>query len=299
MPGRVFEVVREALALGPVLVHAPRYGYQPALTCGHCRAPARCRHCQGPLGRSASGGEPGCRWCGLIAHPWQCGQCGGTALRAPVVGSLRTAEEWGRSFPATPVTTSGGDHVVDSAPDRPSIMIATPGAEPVAEGGYAAAVLLDTWLSLSLPGLRATEESVRRWTNIASLVRPAESGGRVVAVGEPSNPALQALVRWDPEGFADRELADRASARLSPAARMATITATPEAVAQALAAIRLPRAAEVLGPVPVDDTNVRVVLRTSRDRGAGLSRALQQLQSGRSSRKLPPVRVQVDPTELL
>ncbi|MGA9343712.1 MAG: hypothetical protein WBV37_01300 [Nocardioidaceae bacterium] len=220
-------------------------------------------------------------------------------MRAPVVGSLRTAEEWGRSFPGTSVTTSGGDHVHDEIPDGPAIVVATPGAEPRAATGYAAAVLLDTWLSLSRPGMRASEESLRRWFNIASLVRPAGDGGRVVAVGEPSEPALQALVRWDPAGFAARELAERTSAHLTPAARLATITASPEAVTEALAALQLPRGAELLGPVPVDDDQVRVVVRTTRAHGAALAQALQHLQAGRTSRKLPPVRVQVDPADLL
>ncbi len=298
MPHRVFEVVREALTTGPVLVHTPRYGYQPALACGDCRSAARCQRCHGPLARASSGAAPSCRWCGLAAEPWQCPHCGGSTVRAPVVGSLRTAEEWGRSFPGTPVTTSGGDHVHDEVPDVPGIVVATPGAEPRAAGGYAAAVLLDAWLSLSRPGMRAGEESLRRWFNIASLVRPAGEGGRVVAVGEPSEPALQALVRWDPAGFAIRELAERTSAHLTPAARLATITGSAEVVAEALAALQLPRGAELLGPVPVDDDQVRVVVRTTRAHGAALAQSLQHLQAGRSSRKLPPVRVQVDPPDL-
>jgi primosomal protein N' (replication factor Y) len=302
MPRRVFEVVREALTHGPVLVHNPRFGYQPALACAACRAPARCPRCQGPLARPSAGAAPGCRWCGHVPESWACPHCQGDQLRSPVVGSLRTAEEWGRSFASVPVATSGGDHVLDEVPDWPDgrgIMIATPGAEPLAEGGYAAAVLLDTWLSLSLPGLRATEESVRRWFAIASLVRPGDAGGRVIAVGEPTVPALQALVRWDPEGFAARELAERTSAHLTPAARLATISGPAEAVTEALAALRLPRLAEVLGPVDVDEGTARVVVRASRDRGAGLSKALVDLQAGRSTRKLPPVRVQVDPTDLV
>ncbi len=302
MPRRVFEIVRQALGYGPVLVHNPRFGYQPSLTCGDCRAAARCPDCRGPLSRASSGAAPACRWCGLTPPVWTCPDCQGERLRSPVVGSLRTAEEWGRSFASTPIATSGGDHVLDTVPAWPDgrgIVIATPGAEPVAADGYAAAVILDTWLSLSLPGLRATEESVRRWFAVASLVRPGDQGGRVVAVGEPAVPALQALVRWDPEGFAARELAERTSAHLTPAARLATITAPPQAITDVLAAIRLPRMAEVLGPVPVDEQTARVVVRTTRDRGAGLSKALQDLQAARSSRKLPPVRVQVDPSDLV
>jgi primosomal protein N' (replication factor Y) len=299
MPAQVFATVREALPNGPVLVQSPRYGYQPALACSQCRTPARCARCSGPLGRAQAGQDPICRRCGTLVEHWRCPQCRGVALRAPVVGAVRTAEEWGRSFPQTPVLTSGGDHVLDTVDEKPSIVVATPGAEPAAEGGYAAAVLLDSWLTLSLPDLRAEEEALRRWLRAAALVRPAEAGGRVIVVGDPSWPVLQALVRWDPAGFASRLLAERRSARLTPAARMATITAPPDVLTEALAAISLPRGAEVLGPVDAGDGAARVVLRMPPARGAALSRALQQLQATRSSRKLPPVRVQVDPTELV
>jgi len=88
-------------------------------------------------------------------------------------------------------------------------------------------------------------------------------------------------------------------AHLTPAARLATITGPAEAVTEALAALHLPRLAEVLGPVDVDESTARVVVRTTRERGAGLSKALVELQAGRSTRKLPPVRVQVDPTDVV
>jgi len=312
VPRRVFEVVRAALADGPVLVHSPRHGYHPALTCADCRQPARCGRCSGPLARTGAAAAPACRWCGLVADPWSCPHCHHHALRVPVVGALRTAEEWGRAFPQTPVVSSGGDHVLDEVPSRLAIVVATPGAEPRIEGsggkgngasGYAAAVLLDTWLSLALTrtGFRAAEEALRRWITVASLVRPADQGGRVVAVGDGGVPALQALVRWDPAGFASRELADRASARLTPAARLATVTGPPDLITDVLAALRLPRYVDVLGPVDVggDEPTARIVVRTSRERGAALSRALQQLQAGRSSRKLPHVRIQVDPADLV
>jgi primosomal protein N' (replication factor Y) len=136
-------------------------------------------------------------------------------------------------------------------------------------------------------------------------VRAADDGGRVVAVGEPSGAQLQALVRWDPDGYAARELAERTSAHLTPAARLVTITAAPELVTEALAALRLPTKAETLGPVLLDqrgdttEQTARVVLRTTRARGGGLSQALKAMQAGRSTRKLPPVRVQVDPADLV
>ncbi len=230
----------------------------------------------------------------------------GHGLRAPVLGDARTAEELGRALPGVPVrTSSSGDGVLATVDESPAIVVATPGAEPVATGGYAAVVLLDTWILLARSDLRATEEAVRRWANAAALVRSATDGGRVLCVGDASHPGLQALVRWDPGGLARREIEERQSAHLPPASRVATVTGDPADLEQALASLQLPPGAEVLGPVPVEwgreahgDESVRYVVRVPRASGAALSAALGELQAQRSTRKLPHVRVEVDPAEL-
>ena len=309
LPRTAFEAIRTALEHGPVLVQTPRHGYAASLACDRCRAPARCRRCAGPLALGDRTEPPTCRWCGEPEAAWSCPDCGGRGLRAPVVGERRTAEELGRAFPLTPVSSSGGDRVLARVDDRPAIVVATPGAEPVADGGYAAVVLLDTWLMLARTDLRTAEESLRRWLNAAALARPTSDGGRVVAVGEPSDPALQALVRWDPAGFAYREMTERQSAHLPPASRLATVTGPEEDVEQVLSMLRLPAGAEVLGPAPVPPTPgdvatddeappVRVVVRVPRALGEELSRTLVEAQGVRSARKLAPVRVQVDPIGL-
>lgn len=298
VPRRVFEVVRQALAQGPVLVHHPRQGYYPALSCDHCRRPAHCSACSGPLTRSGRDLPPRCRLCARAEPDWSCPHCHGARLRAPVVGSQRTAEEWGRSFPQTTVLASGGDRIIATVDDQPAIVVATPGAEPAAAEGYAAAVLLDTWLTVSRADLRAGEEALRRWLNVAALVRPASRGGRLIAVGEASLPPLQALVRWDPAGFAARELADRRATRLTPAARVATLTAASEELGTALASLELPRYVDVLGPFDLDGGRAHAVLRAPLERGSGLTRALQRMQAGRSSRKLGTIRVRLDATQL-
>jgi primosomal protein N' (replication factor Y) len=125
-----------------------------------------------------------------------------------------------------------------------------------------------------------------------------------MAVGDPAHPALQALVRWDPAGFAERELTQRSGAHLPPASRLATVTGAPDAVEQVLATLVAPEGAELLGPVVVPgprdaDPESRVVVRVPRALGSALSRALGDLQRTRSARKLAAVRVQVDPVELL
>ncbi len=111
-------------------------------------------------------------------------------------------------------------------------------------------------------------------------------------------------MRWDPGGFARREIDERQSAHLPPASRVATVTGEPDDLEVALAALALPPGAEVLGPVPLtgagarDDDQVRYVVRVPRAQGPALSRALRDLQAGRSARKQPHLRVEVDPAEL-
>ena len=210
-----------ALSQGPVLVQVPRRGYLAAIACGRCRAQARCATCGGPLEIGGSHETPGCRWCGALAADWTCARCGAGRLRALVTGAARTAEELGRAFPGVPVRTSGGQHVLAAVPAEPALVIATPGAEPVAEEGYAAALLLDGWALLGRPSLRAAEEALRRWLNAAALVRPA---GPVVVLAEATLPAVQALIRWDPVTFSERELAERTELGFPPAVRMASVT---------------------------------------------------------------------------
>ncbi len=299
VPKQVHDLVRSALADGPVLVQTPRAGYALALACERCRTPARCATCAGPLALTGPTTPPACRWCGTAASGWSCRECGAQGLRAPVLGEARTGEELGRAFPSTRVRTSAGDHVLATVDGAPAIVVATPGAEPVAAGGYAAVVLLDTWLMLGRDDLRAAEEALRRWSNAVGLVRP---GGRALVVGDPAHPAVQALVRWDQAGFARREALERQEARLPPSTRLATVTGEPGAVDDALTLLALPDHVEVLGPVPAGSGGTgdeeRLVLRTPRAHGPDLSRALADLQRIRSSRKLDAVRVRIDPAEL-
>jgi primosomal protein N' (replication factor Y) len=295
LPGAAHTLLRAALLTGPVLVQTPRAGYANVLVCDACRTSARCQRCTGPLAILAAHLPPTCRWCAHEEPARACPTCGARGLRAPVIGDRRTAEELGRAYPGIPVRRSSRGRITDVVPDQPAIVVATPGAEPLAEGGYAGAVFLDAWLMLARPDLRTAEESLRRWLNAAALVRP---GGPVLVVGEPAEPALQALVRWDPGGFAEREMTERQEAHLPPASRLVTLSGDEEAVRTALAALSLPDGGEVLGPVPSDDEQVRAVVRVPRASGPALSRALVELQGVRAARKQPVVRVQVDPVAL-
>ncbi|WP_435795532.1 primosomal protein N' [Micromonospora luteifusca] len=299
LPSLAWTAARDALRADlPVLVQVPRRGYLPSISCAECRTPARCAHCAGPLALPSAGGTPACRWCARVAAAYACPECGGRRLRAAVTGARRTAEELGRAFPGVPVRTSGREEVLTEVPGGAALVVTTPGAEPVAEGGYGAVLLLDSWALLTRADLRAGEEALRRWLAAAALARPAPAG-RVVVVADGALAPVQALLRWDAAWFAGRELAERRELGFPPAVRMASVTGPAEAVADLLAAARLPADAEVLGPVLAEEGRERMLVRVPRARAAALAEALHSAAGARAARKAAdPVRLQVDPLSL-
>ncbi|WP_329424567.1 primosomal protein N' [Streptosporangium sp. NBC_01495] len=302
LPSLAWRTLRAGLESGPVLVQVPRRGYLPALACQSCRAPARCGHCGGPFALRGGHVAPYCRWCGRIAGDWRCPSCGGVRVRALVVGARRTAEELGRAFPSVPVRTSGRDGVLATVGAGRALVVATPGAEPVPEGGYAAAVLLDGWALLGRPDLRAAEETLRRWMNAAALLR---TSAELVVLADSSLAAVQALLRWDPVNHAERELADRTELGFPPAVKMATLTGSPAAVREMIGEMILPPEAQVLGPVPVaspkgDQVRERAMVRIARGSGSALATALKGAAGVRSARKAPEVvKVCIDPLDVI
>ncbi|MFC9895859.1 primosomal protein N' [Nocardia sp. NPDC127579] len=315
IPGIAFAAARAALKEGaPVLVQVPRRGYVPALSCAKCRTPARCRHCNGPLAlpqgpRADEAHSPSCRWCGIAEAAYRCPACASRALRAVVIGAIRTAEELGRAFPGVPIRGSGGGAVLDTVEPGPQVVVATVGAEPLVPGGYAVALLLDGWALLGRADLRAAEDALRRWMSAAALVR---ARGQVIVMAEPSVPTVQALIRWDPVGHARLEVDSRAEVGFPPAVRLAAIDGTTESIAEILSVAKLPADVEVLGPVPLPpgartpfssgDTPAeveRMLLRVPRRSAAPLTRALTTAQSIRSThRSDAPLRIQIDPIDI-
>ncbi|MEU4363959.1 primosomal protein N' [Promicromonospora sp. NPDC023987] len=336
LPSAAWKAARDALEHGPVLVQVPRSGYLPVVACSRCRVAARCEHCHGPLGLPHADGAPQCTWCGRLAGGWHCAECGWTGLRSVRVGSARTAEELGRAFTGVPVRLSSASApggVLDAVPATPALVVATPGAEPVAETGYATALLLDAAVMTGGTGLAAGTEALHRWLAAASLVRPGPQG-QVLLVGDGAPGPTQALVRWDPAGFAARELDERAELHLPPAVRIAAVTGDRTAVDAVVARVGLREdpgtGSGVLGPVEVDpdatgrgpagrgpgapsgrgsgagaavqalDLPVRTVLRVPLGQGAELARRLKASLAVRSARREGgTVRVQLDPKEIL
>jgi primosomal protein N' (replication factor Y) len=322
LPGAAWRTAKEGLERGPVLVQVARSGYAPSLVCDTCREPARCQSCQGPLaiaGASGSSAVPQCRWCSTPAPAWRCSHCNSTRLRRGATGVLRTAEELGRAFPGKAVVTSSGDHVKATVPDTGSLVVATVGAEPVAAGGYAAALLLDGDSLLRRENLRAGEDAVRRWFNAAALVRPATEGGIVVITADDTA-AVGALLRWDPSGYAQRELALRTELLLPPAVRVASVTGGRTAVGHFTSSVTALLAAEgvelrVAGPAPLlpgqqpgagktaanaASEDVRTLLFIPYSQASAVTRILRSVKAASAAKRTDdPVQLRLDGVDVL
>ena len=210
MPKQVHDAVAAGLERGPVLRAdaAPRVRRVAGLRALPHAGPLRRLH------RAAGGVRPG-RAAGLplVRHgrrrpgPAPCVATAACARRCVGDGVPPRSS----AAPSRPprCVASGGDHVRrPSVPTGPRSWWRPRAPSRWPTGGYAAVVLLDTWLALARPDLRTDEEALRRWADAAGA-GPARAarGGRV---GDPAHPALQALVRWDPAGFAEREARRRA-----------------------------------------------------------------------------------------
>ena len=309
IPSVAHRAVRDALTGGPVLVQVSRTGYAPVMACRRCGQAGRCPRCGGPLAMDRAGAVT-CRWCARDLAGWTCPACGADRLRMRGSGSTRTGEELGRAFPGTPVVVSGAREshgVIESVDASPRLVVATPGAEPVADGGYRAVLLLDGGCLSSRPELGAGAEALRRWTNAVVLAR---ADARVILLGGPDPSVAQALVRWDHAGYAREDLLERADLHLPPAWRTARLDGPRDGVESLLAQAES-AGFETLGPASAPpgpeteppsasggDAAVRALIRTQVDRGRELATMLRVRQRERSARREDAVRVELDPTVL-
>lgn len=291
IPSSAWRAAREALSgesgrpAGPVLVQVARPGYLPVLSCAHCGQAARCAKCSGPLGQRRAGATPSCGWCGALATEWSCSRCEHTKLRMVTPGSGRTAEELGRAFPGTRVVLADGDHPVLRIGAAPALVVATRGAEPIADGGYQAVLLLDGERMLARENLHVAEDCLRWWTSASVLAAPGAPTLLVGVSGDLARDfATDRLV-----DFARAELNDRRQLRFPPAVRLASVTGAEAAVRGVLDAVDPGLLIDVLGPAEVDEKTVRAILRFEYARGAEVAAAVRAavVRNATQRRKAP------------
>jgi primosomal protein N' (replication factor Y) len=302
--GTAWLAIRDGLKKGPVLVQVSGTGVARSLYCKACSERATCAHCNGPIWIDAQG-KTKCRWCNAFASDARCRVCAGVEFRFGKAGVVRTAAEFGKSFPGVPVRESSGEVKSLTVSDKPAIVVSTHGAEPVATGGYAAVVILDAADALGRDSLNATEDAVRSWANAIALL---QDSGRAV-IGGVAGQLGQDLSLWQLAQIAQRELVERTELKFPPTIRMFSATGASAEIAALRAELASDEHIELLGITPVEGGESRLLGRFRYAHGAhvvGLIRGVQlRLSSGqkrfnpRSGRPVRPITFKLDDPQVL
>ena len=250
LTSRAARALSEAVAEGrAAIVLAARGGQGAALACTGCGTRLVCADCGGSLRPDREDEAvrqcPACGWRGPARA---CEACGDTRTAPLAAGAGRLATELARAHPTAEIARMEGFDA-DGPKARPAIGVMTRGSvvtRPRWLAGERAAVLVvpDADALRARPALEAGEDALRLWMDAAR-----EADRVVVQTREPGDAAVQALVRWDPDGFWRREAAWRAELGFPPARWLVAVRPAAEP-AEVAAALRqaLPADDEVLGP---------------------------------------------------
>jgi primosomal protein N' (replication factor Y) (superfamily II helicase) len=239
-----FKAIKKGLETGSVLVQVASRGETTSLFCASCDKKISCPTCFGPIWVDGLGVRK-CRWCNAFSPAVVC-ECGSFETSKGRAGASRTAAELGRAFPGAKVVESTGDNKVLRVNPGRNLVIATAGAEPFADGGYRAVVMLDAQTLLSRQNLRATEDAVRLWSNAVSKLA---IDGEAVLVGV-SGALSQKFCLWQQIEIAADELSSRRELMLPPALRLGSIAGTQALLVELAQSLTSFTKVKVLGPAP-------------------------------------------------
>ena len=275
-----FNTVRNGLKTGPVLIQVSNLGVAKSAYCVGCSTRALCKHCNGPIWID-NHGKSRCRWCNGFNLDFRCLSCAGNKLRMGRAGSTRTAAEIGRAFPGVQIVEATGESVVTKVDSSPKIVVATPGAEPVAEGGYAALVILDCDVALAKDSLKAREDAIRVWSNAISLTKQE---AHTAFIGMPSDLGMY-ISTWRLVELSQKELRERESLGFPPSKRMLSATGVKELVQAFTVQLDEIQDVQVLGSAPLENSQEwRAIVSFGYSSGkavADLTRKFQLQNAGR------------------
>jgi primosomal protein N' (replication factor Y) len=207
-------------------------GFGVARVCRRCGEPARCGACAGPL--TVRGGSTTCAVCGAEGI---CPICG-SARFGVEPGGTEHLQRWASHVSALPIArVESGEEAVPPGEGR--VIVAT--AAAVKDFGpvrVPLVAILDPDRARRRGGLTAPEQALATWSEAAVWAGPRGEGGRVlVQTAEPGDPAIQALVRWDPAPFFRSEGGRRRDAGFPPGHPVFRVVGGPD-LPDSLAALR-------------------------------------------------------------
>ena len=301
LPGRIYSEIKKAVSQGPVLFLAPRKGYGNAVLCAHCRNIAICK-CGGRLSVASKNVAPVCVHCGLSYPDWKCSFCSRDRQYLGSRGIDRAAEEISRAFPGFPIVLSVGEVIKEHVDSKPSLVLATPGAQPTVEGGYSAVVVLDGSRFFSHTDLSTQERSRELFFETSSMIGKS---GKVLLVIDETHPITSAIARWNVAPLLKRELAERTELQLPPTVASAVIITDALNASQIVAGLRksladgrLPDTARIYGPTVLPKNQAKIVVHVALDDRRKLAEILHEFQRRRSIAKKELLTIRFDPYSL-
>ena len=212
---RLLEALRETRR---GFVFAPVPGYGIAQVCRSCGAPAACAACGGML--RAEAGEIRCVVCEALGR---CAVCGGSSFGVRRGGAERV-EEWVSRFASVPVSRPSSPRLPDMDGE---VLVGGPGSvRDLGVGALDLVAILDADIAGRRPGLSARERALSVWMEAVGWARP--NGRAIVQSSSPSEPAVQALVRGNPDRFHARERERREAAGFPVGAPVFRVVGTEE-----------------------------------------------------------------------
>ena len=301
LPGRIFSEIRKGLALGPALFIMPRKGYGNALLCAHCKNLAVCK-CGARLIVSSKGAPPVCVLCATTYPDWRCDWCQRDKQYVAARGIERAAEEISRAFPGIPTILSYGGVIKSQIEKKTALVLATPGATPIVDGGYGAVILLAGLRYFSHPDLRAQERARELFFEAAAMVNP--NGAVLLSIEEP-HPIVASLARWNPGAMIRREMAERLEIPLPPfvtsvviTGAAAEFTSIASGFRKAIDDQRLPPSIKLFGPTALNKGVAKIVLYCPQIDSQALTIFLHEFKRRRSIAKKEFLAIRINPYSL-
>jgi len=299
IPSKIYQLVRKAIATGPVLFLVPAKGYATAISCAKCRNIAICE-CGGKLSKSSAKSEPTCVLCSKRYKNWKCGWCGEARVFLTSRGIERFAEEVGRSFPNQVVIQSTASDPRDAVSSDPALVISTPGVEPISKSGYAAVIMLQVDRFLSSSASNGVERAYSNFFAAGALI---SDSGVIALVSDDGSPITSALATWNPATISKREIEQRISLQLPPITGAVLILADSAELVRLKSALesareesRAPKSLRVYGPTAGEGAKLTLLVDATEQ--IELVSLLREINKRRAISKKPLLAYRVNPYSL-
>lgn len=233
-----------------VILLLNRRGYSSFIQCRECGEVEQCLNCSISLTYHRASQRLVCHHCRFEAPaPQRCPSCGSKDLSFRGLGTEQVERIAAETFPSARIarmdvdTTSGKwahQRILDRV-ERGEIDILL-GTQMIAKGLDFPRVTLvgvvNADVGIHLPDFRASERTFQLLSQVAGRAGRSHLGGEVlIQTALPEHYAIRCAMTHDYEGFAARELSERATPQYPPHVRMANIVlSSPEQVLAATAA---------------------------------------------------------------